>query len=251
MNFFYEFSLGVRYYFKAISFVREHRLWLLFAIPALLNLLAFIFVIYISWMYSGDLINYFIDKWGIESESSWLEWLQFLIAFFVRLIVILLYLKLFRYIILIFFAPMLAFISDKVQEIVTKEPRPFNIAQFTRDIYRGMTIAFRNLFFEMVITLAILGISVVLPIIAVVAPFLIFAVESYYYGFAMIDYRNEYKTINAKDSRKLINKHKGLAYGNGAMFNLILFIPFLGVMFAPVIAVIAAGLAINEIDDNG
>ena len=249
MDIFYEFTLAIRYYFKALSFVREHKLWYLLAIPAILNLLAFIFVIYFSWLYSGDLITFLMDKLGFDSESSWLVLLQFLISFAVRIIVILLYVKLFRYVILIFFAPMLAFVSDKIQEIAMNEPKPFNIVQFTRDIYRGMTIAIRNLIFELVITLAILGVSAIIPILALVAPFLIFAVESYFYGFAMIDYRNEYKLLKAKQSRELISQHKGLAVGIGAMFNLLLFIPFLGVMFAPVLAVVAGGLAMNEIDN--
>lgn len=250
MNIFYEFSLAIRYYFKAISFIREHKLWYLLAIPALLNLLAFIFVIYFSWLYSGDLITYLIDKLGFNSESSWLVLLQFLISFAVRVIVILLYVKLFRYVILIFFAPMLAFVSDKIQEIATNQPKPFNITQFTRDIYRGMTIALRNLFLELVITIAILGVSAIIPLLALLAPLLIFTVESYYYGFAMIDYRNEYKMFKAKESRELIKQHRGLALGNGAMFNALLFIPFLGVMLAPVLAVVAGGLAMNEIDNN-
>ncbi|MDH5474301.1 MAG: EI24 domain-containing protein [Cyclobacteriaceae bacterium] len=250
MNFFYEFNLSIRYYFKAFAFVREHKLWWFLVIPALLNLLAFVFVLYLSWMYSGDLINYFIDKWGFETEYSWLLWLQILISFVIRLIVILLYIKLFRYIILIFFAPMLAFVSDKVQEISTNKSRPFSIIQFTRDIYRGMAIAIRNLILEFLITLAILGFSIAVPIIAILAPFLIFAVESYFYGFAMIDYRNEYKGINAKESRRLIKHHRGIAFGNGVMFNITLLIPFVGVMFTPVIAVIAAGLAINVVDEQ-
>lgn len=250
MNFFYEFSLAIRYYFKAIAFVREHKLWYLLAIPALLNLLAFVFVIYFSWMYSGDLINFLIDKLGFESTSSWLMIFQFMISFAVRIIVILLYVKLFRYVILIFFAPMLAFVSDKIQEIATNHPKPFNILQFTRDIYRGMTIALRNLFFELVFTFVILGVSVVIPFLALLAPFLIFGIESYYYGFAMIDYRNENMMLKAKESRELINNHRGLAIGNGAMFNLLLFIPFLGVMFAPVLAVIAGGLVMNEIAND-
>ena len=89
-----------------------------------------------------------------------------------------------------------------------------------------------------------------MPILALAAPFLIFAVESYYFGFAMLDYRNEYKLISAKESRILINQHRGLALGVGSMFNFMLFVPFLGVLVAPVLSVVAGGLAFNEVDDQ-
>jgi CysZ protein len=64
----------------------------------------------------------------------------------------------------------------------------------------------------------------------------------------MIDYRNEFKNYSAKESRAIINDHKGLAIGVGTMFNLILLVPVLGALVAPVIAVVAGGLAINKAD---
>ena len=250
MNFFYEFILAIRCYSRAIAFIRSNRLWYLLIIPALLNLLVLIFVIYVFWQYSGTLIDYCLTELGIQLEGGWLMAIQFLIAFVIRVIVLMLYMKLFRYIVLIFYAPMLAFISDKVQDIITNNPKPFNVVQFTKDIYRGMTIAIRNLVLELAVTLLILVVSFALPFLAILAPILIFIVESYFYGFAMIDYRNEYYMISANESRRIINLHRGLAIGNGMLFNMMLLIPFIGVMIAPVLAVVAGGLAINEVEND-
>ena len=99
-------------------------------------------------------------------------------------------------------------------------------------------------------TICILLVSFAVPILAVLAPFLIYIVESYYFGFAMLDYRNEFMLISAKKSRILINQHKGLVLGIGSMFNFMLFVPFLGVLVAPVLSVVAGGLAFNEVDDR-
>jgi len=248
MHFFKEFGIGIGHYTIAYRFIKEHKLWYWLIIPCLLNLIAFAVVGYFSWTYTGDLLEYLLVKMGVEGENWWRIMLQGLISIFVRLIIVMLYLKLFRYIVLILFAPMLAFISDKIQEINTGRKKPFTFNQFARDVVRGVVIAVKNLFLEIVVTVCILLISVAVPVLAIVAPFLIYAVESYYFGFAMLDYRNEFMLLSAKQSRQLINNHRGLVLGIGAMFNLMLFIPFFGVLMAPVLSVVAGGLAFNQVD---
>ncbi len=250
MQFFKEFGIGVGHYSVAFKFIKQHGLWSWLAIPCLLNLVAFGGVGYLSWVYTGDLLDYLLTHIGVQGDSWWRVSLQVVISIFVRLIILMLYLKLFRYIVLIFFAPMLAFISDKIQEISTGKEKPFTIHQFSKDVIRGVTIALKNLTLEIILTVCILLISFAIPILAVAAPFVIFAIESYYFGFAMLDYRNEFMLISAKESRRLINNHKGLVFGIGAMFNVMLFIPFLGVLLAPVLSVVAGGLALNEVDSS-
>jgi CysZ protein len=247
MKFFNEFGVGLGHYSIAYSFVKKHRLWYWLIIPCLLNLLAFFIVGYFSWVYTGDLLEYLLMQIGVTGDSWWKVSLQVVISVFVRLIIIMLYLKLFRYIVLIFFAPMLAFISDKIQEISTGKLKPFTTSQFVKDVVRGVTIALRNLGMELLLTTCILLLAFAIPVLAVLAPFVIFAVESYYFGFAMLDYRNEFMMISAKASREMINQHKGLILGIGSMFNIMLFVPFLGVLVAPVLAVVAAGLAFNKV----
>ena len=250
MQFFKEFGIGVSHYAIAFKFINQNRLWSWLVIPCLLNLLAFVVVGYFSWIYTGDLLDYLLIQIGIEGDSWWRAGLQVLISFIVRLIIVMLYLKLFRYIVLIFFAPMLAFISDKIQEISTGRKKPFTANQFIKDVVRGVMLAVKNLTLEIIVTMCILLFSFVAPILAVAAPFLIYAVESYYFGFAMLDYRNEFMLLSGKESRQLINKHRGLVLGIGAMFNLMLFIPFLGVLLAPVLSVVAGGLAFNKVDQR-
>jgi len=248
MQLFREFGIGVGHYSVAIKFIRQHNLWYWLIIPCLFNLIAFGVVGYFSWIYTGDLLDYLLTQMGVSGDSWWKVSLQVVISIFVRLLIVMLYLKLFRYIVLIFFAPMLAFISDKIQELSTGKKKPFGINQFTRDVVRGISIAVKNLVLEMIVTTCIILLSFALPILAVFAPFLIYIVESYYFGFAMLDYRNEFVMLSAKESRQLINHHRGLVLGIGAMFNFMLFVPFLGVLVAPVLSVVAGGLAFNEVD---
>ena len=76
----------------------------------------------------------------------------------------------------------------------------------------------------------------------------ILILESYFMGYSMADYRNEYHKLSSKESRKLINNYVGLVIGNGMFFNLFLLIPVIGILAAPVFALIASGLSINYIE---
>ena len=249
MNFLKEFFLAIRYYPKAISFINEHSLWKYMVLPAFFNFAAFIFVGYLGWVYSGDLVDFLILKAGFtEDPGFWKTLVQVLLSIVIRGMVILLYLKLYRYIVLIFFAPILAFISELIQEKANGVKRPLSFGQFIHDVLRGAGIASKNLIIELSIYLLIFIATVLIPLIAPASPFLVFMVGSYFYGFSMIDYRNEFYYFSAKDSRKLIWNHRGLTLGNGLIFYFLLLIPVFGVLLAPSISVVAAGLAMNEVE---
>jgi len=248
MSFLREFFLAVQYYPRAVSFINQHRLWKYLVLPAIFNSIAFIAVGYLGWIYSGDLIGFLISKAGFAEDSGfWKTLVQVLLSIVIRGMVILLYLKLYRYIVLIFFAPILAFISEMIQEKANGIKRKFSFAQFSRDVLRGIGIAFKNLAIELSIYLLIFLTTLIIPIISPVSPFLVFMVGSYFYGFSMMDYRNEFYFLSAKESRKLIWDHIGLTMGNGLIFYFLLLIPVLGVLLAPTISVVAAGLALNEV----
>ena len=249
MSFFREFFLAITYYPKAISFINQHGLWKYMVLPAFFNLAAFIFVGYLGWVYSGDLIEYLINLAGFsEDPGFWKVLAQVLLSIVIRGFVILLYIKLYRYIVLIFFAPILAFISEMIQEKANDVKRPFSFSQFIHDVLRGIGIAMKNLLVEFTLYLLIILATIVLPLLSPVSPVLIFLVGSYFYGFSMMDYRNEFYFLSAKQSRRMIWEHRGLTLGNGLIFYFLLLIPLFGVLLAPTISVVAGGLAMNEVE---
>jgi CysZ protein len=69
-------------------------------------------------------------------------------------------------------------------------------------------------------------------------------VECYYLGFSMLDYSSERNKMSAAQSIEFIGIHKGLAIGNGIVFYMMHFIPFIGWVLAPGYAVIAATLSL-------
>ncbi|MTI31088.1 EI24 domain-containing protein [Xanthovirga aplysinae] len=246
-----EFFLSLHFYYKALRFINKHRLHYMSWVAAGFNLAAFLLVGVLAYVYAASITDYLLLKMGLEdSGSRWSVGLQLIIGFTIRLIVVMLYLKLYRYVILLFFSPILTFISDKVQDIENQNPQPFRLKRFLSDMIRGSIIALINISKELVFTILFLLIGFLVPVISPLVPFAIFFVESYFFGFSMVDYRNEYFQINVSDSNKIIWKHKGFVLGNGIVFNLLLLIPLVGVLFAPSWAAVAAGLGINELENK-
>jgi CysZ protein len=251
MRFFKEAGSGTGAYVKALSFISTHRLWWYVIIPAIINLLIFLGIGTLIWEFSGRLSTWLIDITGVDSLSGTLGTvLEWLVAILVKLITFLLYFKLYRYTILLLSAPALALIAEKTQEILTGRSHPFRFRQLIHDILRGLGITLKNLLLELLLTIPLYLLAFI-PLITPVAGVLILCIESYFVGFSMLDYRNEFRRLSAAQSQTLIRHHKGLAIGNGLVFNLLLAIPFAGVLIAPPLAAVAAALAANQVIDAG
>ena len=142
-------------------------------------------------------------------------------------------------------APVMAYLSERVETIITGKKYAFNLQQFISDVIRGIALAIRNLLIEFVILFLLFILSNV-PIIGWVTPILLLIVECYFFGFAMLDYSNERKRLTIKESTSLIYKHKGLAIGNGMAFYLLMLVPVIGLMIGPSYGVVAATIATNR-----
>ena len=78
---------------------------------------------------------------------------------------------------------------------------------------------------------------------------MIFLVQSYYAGFGNMDFFME-RHLNNRDSRRFVSNNKGVAVANGAVFLLLILVPFVGVFVAPTFATIAATLSGIELLDE-
>lgn len=250
MTFFKEFFITIRAYYQTLDFIGAHRLWGFFIIPALLNLFIFIGIGILAYYYSGEVINYFTELFKINTDTTINTVAQFFLAFLIRIIVVFIYLKIYRYTILILMAPVLAIMAQKLHSITYGKHQSFKAKKLIADTLRGIGIAVNNMMRELLLTAVILIFAVIIPIISPFAPLLIFAIESYYYGFSMIDYFNELENLSAKQSRQMIWSHRALALGNGAMFNILLLIPVIGVMTAPLVALTASHLSLVKVSSK-
>jgi len=245
-----EIGLSFSTYFQALAFIQNNRLWSYIIIPAIINLLLFIGASILVWQYTGLLSGWLVNLTSIDSMSgdagSILAWI---IGAIVKVLSFFIYIKLYRYAILLLSAPALALLAEKTQELLTGVSYPFNFAQLLKDVFRGLGITLKNLIKELAFTIPLYLLALI-PIITPFATVLILLIESYFVGFSMIDYRNEFRRLSARESSHIIKKHRGLAIGNGLAFNLLLLIPVMGVLLAPPLGAVAAGLAANQVLDK-
>lgn len=98
-----------------------------------------------------------------------------------------------------------------------------------------------------------LGISLVLWILTLAVPFfapitavLLFVVSSYFYGFSTFDYVHERRREGVRQSIRNIKQNRWTVMANGALFNLLMKVPLLGMVVGPLMASVGACRAFVE-----
>ncbi|MGE0561580.1 MAG: EI24 domain-containing protein [Flavobacteriales bacterium] len=253
-KFFKDFGIGLSAYGKALEIIFSKGLWWFFIFPVILNVLFFFggFAL-IDWLTeytTGWAYNLVNDEnatyWGVEYVQGILSgfiWLVFKILFFF------VFAYLGGYIVIIFMAPVFSILSEKTEKILTGKKYPFDADQLMRDIVRGVLIAFRNLFIELVFILAVFMLSFI-PVVGQLGAIFLFFVSSYFYGFSFMDYTVERQRYSIAQSVDFIRKNKGIAVANGVLFSVFMLIPFCGYTlagFVSIISVVAATISTHKV----
>jgi CysZ protein len=210
---------------------------------------------YFFWTSSNGVVSYIsetfgIDKWLDRQQSSVLSFLFILGGIVIRLVLAFFYFSLFKYVFLIIGSPLFAYLSEKTEAIIEGKDFPFNLSQLIKDSVRGIRLALRNALWQTVYTISVLILSL-FPIVGWITPMISMFLECYYYGFSMLDYSCERHKMSASESIEFINRHKGLAIGNGLVFYLMHGIPVLGWILAPAYAVVAATISLYHSPEAG
>lgn len=245
-----EIIIAISAYFKAHRFIVTNKLWKWILIPGIIYAILFIVGIYFFWQSSAEMIEYLLTKTGLK---NWLQkentgWLNFIFIFgqvVLQLILLLFYFSWFKYLFLIIGSPLFAYLSEKTEAIILQQEYPFSLKKFLADVIRGVHIALRNTLWQTVYTVSILFLALI-PFLGWITPLLALFIECYYFGFSMLDYTSERKGLSSSESIDFINRHKGLAIGNGMIFYLMHLLPVIGWIFAPSYAVIAATLSLQQ-----
>ncbi len=248
-----QFALGVKSYIKALSIVFDNGLWIYFIYPiiiyALLFFGGFAFIHYLSNTAEQYILGY-IDS---DNSASWLHFLRGFLHFFLsiglKIIFFLIYSTISKYIVLILMSPVMAVLSAKTETILTSKQYPFDAKQFTKDVARGIALALRNMLLQLAIVL-LSFIVIWIPVIGWLCPIFLLLMSYYFYGFAMMDYVNERRKLNVSASVSYIRTNKGIAIGTGFIFAFLFNIPFIGVVFASVLAPVAGCIAVIEKENN-
>lgn len=246
MQFLKEFILSISQYTKVLGFVLRNQIWSFFIFPLVFNTLLLGTYLWTVFSYSSDLMNV-IEGWvGLENHDT----IGFLLKMLINTIFVIMIFYTYQFISLLILPPLYSYISEKVQLVLTGIDSEFSFSQLMNDIKRGLIIAIKNVFYQMMIALVVILLSIFLPFLAPFAPFVLFFVGAYFQGFSMMDYRNEYHRLSVVESMKYIKEHKGIAIGNGTVFQLFLLVPIIGTIFAPVFSIVAAALTIYKVEEK-
>lgn len=246
-----EIILAIQAYFDAHQFIRAHKLWKWILIPGAVYALLFCGSMYFFWHSTSDAVSTIANSLGVEGwlkrqRSGLLHFLFIMTELIVRLLLMLFYFSLFKYLMLLIGSPVFAYLSERTESILEGRAFPFSLRQLARDAGRGALVALRNALWQTVYIVALLLLSVV-PVAGWIAPVTALFVECYYYGFSMLDYSCSRDQLPPAQSSRFIGHHRGLAIGNGLLFYAMHIVPLAGWVLAPAYAVIAATLSVHKI----
>lgn len=266
VQFFKEFWLSLKSYREAFRFIRNHRLYWYFLIPAVLMLIIY---------YVGNkIMNIRIE--ADLSNMNGIVWYFIHVAINISIAILLM--KFAKYLVVIVLSPLLSHLSQRCEKIITGNTYPIDYRQILHDVRRGIRLAFRNIIWEYFFFIIILIIASIgwneprqSPLF-----YLTFIIGFYYYGFSFIDYDNERRKLDERKSIEYVRLHRGLAMGIGMIYSLLILVPvdltvlfsisdpstlsFEGIMLvlghimlwacasiAPILAIVSASIAMEEL----
>ncbi len=240
--------LAYKSYGQAFRTLDNKRLWSILILPSILSLLIAVGVGVLAWTTSDDILLYVNGKFLVREFDSAVGNLFHIIATLaIRGLTFFLYLKLYRYLILIVLSPVFVNISNIFHRLVSGEDHKMNIWAYCFCSFRGIKFAVRNFVLEILITILLTLLAILIFWIFPLIPILIFIAESYFFSMVLMDYAFEMRGLTMKDSIKKSQNMPGIPITNGLIFNFILLIPVIGVIVGPVIAFIAAQESVNAL----
>ena len=240
--------LGLKAYLKGTDYYLRPFVLKYFLISGIISLSVFLALSSVIYGYGDNLGLSIANKISGQAIQSGI--LESIISIFSRLALWIIVILIFKYIILIIVAPIMSVLSEKIEYYETGRPMDSSLSIKTQLylIFRGTRLAVSNLSREIFITVILLFISLIPGAIVITTP-MIFLVQSYYAGFGNMDFFME-RHLNNRDSRRFVSNNKGVAVANGAVFLLLILVPFVGVFVAPTFATIAATLSGIELLDE-
>lgn len=231
-------------------FIRRNRLFRWILLPGLVYSVLFITGMIFFWQSSNEVVSWMSQQLGVENwlqkeRSEWLSFFFVMSGMMLRLVLVLFYFSLFKYVILIIGSPLFTYLSEKTEAIIDGREHQFVWADIKKDAARGVRLALRNAGWQSVYLLALLLLSLI-PFAGWVTPVIALFLESYYFGVSMLDYSLARNEFTLSQSIAFTGRHKGLSIGNGFLF----YAMHILLVLAPAYAVIAATLSVHHVKNR-
>jgi len=246
-----DIKIGLKGFLEALGFIRKNGLTYFFLFPILISILVLIALFMVKGQIIDFVNDFFMNTLGLDhSQDDFQGWfgkiLRVLIAITIWVAVTYIFWVFNKYIVLVALSPMLAILSEKTEEILTGRKYPFSASQLLSDAMRGVGVALRNMVLEVFFIVVFTIIGIFIPVLTPLLFLLMFIISAYFYGFSMMDYINERHKLSIRQGVRFIRQNRGMAFANGAIFDLLMRIPVIGVIFAPIIGCVGATLAVHQ-----
>lgn len=254
MNFIDQFKHALSIEGKAFAFLKEHgMLWTL-----LVPVVVFILLSIVGVMSIGELVHYFLDDLFaslLDDSPFWASAIVTASAFLLRLVFFVVFGIWGGFIVVIIMSPFLAYVSEKTECCMNGKEYPFDLIQLLKDVVRGVLLAIRNFFMEILLTILLMLISITVPVLGflvtgTIGTVLLFCISAYYYGFSFIDYTNERRRLTVRKSVNSVKQNMGMAVGHGFIFTLLLYIPIVGPFLSAIYAVVSTVAATMDLVED-
>ena len=244
MKVFQDISLGILSYVEAAKIIFKSYIWLAFSIPALLS---------VGLFFGGDILVDYLGEALKEfdlsqlDEESGAQYLRIgILSFFVYVSK---YMT--KYMVLGLLAPLLTMLSTQVEFQMTGNRYPFRLRFYIDDVRRAITIIIRNMLYQILVMGIFFGITFIYSLPSIVNEVVYFIVSFYFYGFSFMDYTNERRRLSVADSVRFTRSHIGAAFALGSIYGGLWYIPYAGVVIAPIFAVVAGTVVVHKLVDLG
>lgn len=238
IRFFRNFGQGLFAYVDGIRLIFTSMLWWTFIVPLLLS---------VGLYFGGEFLIDALQQTSFsdidpEDGSRYL-----LIGVQSILVYVAIYLN--KYLVLMLLPPLLAWMSTRVEYLLTGNTYPLILKYYLEDIRRAIMLSLRNLSIQ----IAIMAVGFLifriygLPLDWVVL--ITYPVAFYFYGFAFMDYVNERRRLTIRESVRFVRRHAGAALALGGVYGGLFFIPYAGIVIAPILGIVAGTVCMNQLVD--
>ncbi len=245
-----EIVIGFQSWSEAHRFINQHKLWKWVVIPGIIYTILFITALYFAGKSATAVTEYFthileLSSWIQKFQNSLLGFLFTFAGIILWLTLLLFYFSFFKYLCLLIGAPVFAYLGRKTESIlVNNEPKP-GWTGIGKEINRGIVVALRNCGLQTIYFAGLVFLCLV-PVVGWITPLIALMIEFHYHGFSMLDYGLARKKFSVSESRKFINRHRGLTISNGFLFYLM----HAAIFFAPTYAIIAATITVSKVKSS-
>ncbi len=249
MKLFKNIRLGLTAYSEALGLIRRLRLWTFMAIPLGVSLVVTLSVSTLAWQTKSVVSDYFKGFWPWALGADFMANLGGILG---SVGVLLMGFIMTKYLVLALSAPFMSAVSEKIITHLRPELEPHGDNNFWALLWRGLRLNLGNLAREVALTLLLLIFSFIPPFGLITTP-LLFLIQAYFVGVGNMDYSLE-AFFNYSQSKSFLNQYRGLALGNGILFNLLALIPFVGVIIVLPLSVSAAAIVVlrhTDLENRG